>query len=103
MRRIPAVTLLLLALLAAPRSGRAQSFPIFNGDPVDPSDGQPYEIVPGVPLILPQPNGRYNPPIADTSKIGDVDIVVRAGSPMIGPTIPAPALRRPRSSPAARA
>jgi len=74
--------------LAAP--ARASSFPVFDGDPVDSSSGRPYPILPGVPLILPQPNGKYDPPIVDSSTTGDVDLVVRAGAMMAGPSIPPP-------------
>ncbi|TMA53606.1 MAG: hypothetical protein E6J75_15125, partial [Deltaproteobacteria bacterium] len=74
--------------LAAP--ARASSFPVFDGDPVDSSSGRPYPVLPGVPLILPQPNGKYDPPIVDSSTTGDVDLVVRAGAMMAGPSIPPP-------------
>ena len=78
----------LLAGLAAPAG--ASSFPVFDNDPVDSSSGRPYPILPGTPLILPQPNGKFNPPIVDSSTVGDVDLVVRAGTIMVGPSIPPP-------------
>ena len=78
----------LLAGLAAPAG--ASSFPVFDNDPVDSSSARPYPILPGTPLILPQPNGKFNPPIVDSSTVGDVDLVVRAGTIMVGPSIPPP-------------
>ena len=88
MRFIPIGALALL--LSAVVTVDAQTFPIFAGDPVDDASGHAYAVLPGVPLILPQPDGRFRPPIVDTSITGDVDIVVRAGSPTVGPTVPAP-------------
>src|SRR5207244_9534366 len=85
--------------LAAP--ARASSFPVFDGDPVDSSSGRPYPILPGVPLILPQPNGKYDPPIVDSSTTGDVDLVVRAGTMVVGPSIPPPSAS-PRTAVAGR-
>src|SRR5438445_12072307 len=79
---------LLLAGIAAPAG--AASFPVFDNDPVDSSSGRPYPILPGTPLILPQPDGKYDPPIVDSSTTGDVDLVVRAGTMMAGPSIPSP-------------
>ncbi|HEV7730939.1 MAG TPA: choice-of-anchor X domain-containing protein [Candidatus Binatia bacterium] len=81
--------LVLLVLLAAPL--RAQPFPVLSGDPVDPDTGRAYAILPGVPLLLPQSNGRYRPPIVDPTRIGDVDLVVRVGHLGIGPAMPQPA------------
>ena len=81
---------LLLALV--PGLAAAQ-FPILAGDPVDPSTGQAYTIFPGLPLIVPPSHG--DPVVIDGTKIGDVDLVVRAGSPMVGPTIPPPATSPP--------
>lgn len=76
-----------LALLHAATSG-AVSFPILAGDPIDPQTGDAYTIFPGLPLISPPLN-------IDATKIGDVDLVVRAGTPMVGPTIPPPAIVLP--------
>ncbi|TMA53372.1 MAG: hypothetical protein E6J75_15445, partial [Deltaproteobacteria bacterium] len=81
---------LLLVGLALPPAARASGFPVFVNDPVNSSTGRPYPILPGTPLILPQPDGRFDPPIVDSSIIGDVDLVVRAGTMMAGPSIPPP-------------
>ena len=71
------------------------SFPIFAGDPIDPGTGRPYTILPGLPLLLPQPTGQFSPPIVDASKQGDIDLVVRAGHVMGGPSIPPPVATPP--------
>jgi hypothetical protein len=63
---------------------------IFDGDPIDPSTSQAYPILPGVPLITPQADGRYRPPIVNTGQVGDVDLVVRAATVGIGPLMPPP-------------
>src|SRR2546426_6503677 len=81
---------LLLVGLALPPAARASGFPVFVNDPVNSSTGRPYPVLPGRPLILPQPDGRFDPPIVDSSIIGDVDLVVRAGTMMAGPSIPLP-------------
>ncbi len=81
------IVLLLVAL-----GGPASAASIFDGDPVDPATGRPYAILPGVPLILPQP-GRpddFSPPIVDPSVRGDVDLVVRAAHLGVGPLMPPP-------------
>ncbi len=71
---------------------------VFFGDPVDGS-GVPYAMLPGFPLILPdpgtdpaQPNTAWSSgtPSIDASSIGDVDLVARCGS-IAEVTIPAPA------------
>lgn len=81
-------------LVAAP--AHAQTFPVFAGDPVDTTTGAPFPILPGVPLILPQPgSGKFNPPIVVAGTIGDVDLVVRAGSPAVGATMPPPSAPPP--------
>jgi hypothetical protein len=77
---------LALALMASPGPGAT----IFDGDPVDPATGRPYAILPGVPLILPQPDGKFDPPVVVPSIVGDVDLVVRSTSAGIGPVIPPP-------------
>jgi hypothetical protein len=88
-----AAALLVVLLAAAATAGAAT---IFDGDPVDPGSGRPYVVLPGVPLILPQPaSGRYRPPIVDTSVVGDVDLVVRAGTLGIGPLMPPPVATPP--------
>ena len=79
-----------LLLVGAVALARASTFPVFDHDPVDSSSGRAYPILPGMPLILPQPDGKYDPPIVDSSTMGDVDLVVRAGTMMAGPSIPSP-------------
>jgi hypothetical protein len=71
---------------------------IFDGDPIDSTTGRPYSILPGLPLILPQPGGGgrdYTPPVVDLAKIGDVDLVVRAATLGIGPLMPPPVVTPP--------
>jgi len=85
---IRAAAAFLLLGVAVP--ARSSSFPVFNNDPVDSSSGRPYPILPGTPLILAQPDGKYDPPIVDSSTMGDVDLVVRAGTMMAGPSMPSP-------------
>ncbi len=89
MRTVPAIALVALALTSA----RAAT--IFDGDPVDPGTQRAYAILPGVPLILPQPDGKFDPPIVDPSIVGDVDLVVRAASLGIGPAMPPPVASPP--------
>lgn len=84
----------LLAIAAASGVG-AQSYPIFAGDPVNSVTGRPWEALPGIPLLLPQPDGRYNPPIVDQTHHGDVDLVVRAMTGFVGATMPAPVASPP--------
>lgn len=84
---------ILLALLAA-LPARAQ-FPVLSGDPVDPGTGRAIAALPGVPFILPDEDGRFRPPIVDTTRVGDVDIVVRAGHVGLGPVMPAPVATPP--------
>ncbi len=79
------------AVLAGAMTGltsRAEAYAVFAGDPVDPDTDLPWTILPGVPLILPQNNGKYRPPIIDTGVTGDVDLVVREGHVVVGPTMP---------------
>src|SRR5262249_6859286 len=79
--------------LCAPRPVHAQDSEVFDGDPVDPSDGEPYEILPGHELVKPGPDGILGTADdeVDSSIIGDIDLVVRAGSPDATPAIPPPA------------
>lgn len=85
-----AAAALWLTLTLAAAAG-AQPFPILAGDPIDPAQGTAYPILPGVPLFLPDADGKYDPSRVDPSVIGDVDLVVRAGSVAVGPGIPGPA------------
>lgn len=73
---------------------------VFNGDPVNPSTGLPYEILPGFPLVMPGPDGLIGTAddIVDTSTIGDIDMVVRSGAPAATATIPPPTARGGRTA-----
>lgn len=88
--RIPMLLLAAMGALVLASPVGAQSYPIFAGDPVDSATGRAYPILPGVPLVVPQPDGKYKPPIVVSGTIGDVDIVVRAGSVPVVSDIPAP-------------
>lgn len=85
--------IVVFALLAAASTARA-AFPIFAGDPTD-ARGRAWAVLPGVPLLLPQPDGKFDPPIVDGSVIGDVDLVVRAATVTPGPLMPPPVATPP--------
>ncbi len=91
------VVALATALIAAvgPGSARAASV-VFNGDPVDPGSGRPYEILPGQPLVTAGGDGRLGTAddVIDASRVGDIDVVVRLGAVPTGPAIPSPASSR---------
>jgi hypothetical protein len=78
------------ALLAPPQLASAQH--VFSGDPVDSATSRPYPLLPGVPLILPGPDEKFGTgdDVVNTGIVGDVDLVVRAGTIASGP-IPPPA------------
>ena len=86
------MTRLLALLLIAAMPAAAAQLPVFAGDPIDPTTGVPYIILPGVPLVNPGPDGRFGnrDDIIDPSIIGDVDLVVRTGGGYTGGPIPAP-------------
>ena len=86
----PRVRALVLATGILGGVAQAQTFPVLAGDPVDPATSRAYPMLPGVPLILPQANGKFEPPIVVAGTIGDVDLVIRAGSPAPGPSMPPP-------------
>jgi hypothetical protein len=88
-RDVPAA-LALAALCCAPGIAVGQPFPVLNGDPVDMSTGRAHPILPGVPLLLPQNDGEYDPPIVVGGTIGDVDLVLRLGTPAVTMTMPEP-------------
>ncbi len=76
-------------------AGRAVAVSVvFNGDPINPSTGLPYEIAPGFPLVLPGPDGVLGTAddVVDTSIIGDIDVVVRSGVPVATSVIPNPTI-----------
>lgn len=81
---------MLLALLLGGVVAPADGASIFDSDPVDPATGRPYAILPGMPLILPQPDGKFDPPIVVPAVVGDVDLVVRAAHLGVGPLMPPP-------------
>jgi hypothetical protein len=82
-----------VALLLGAAAANAQAQAVFSGDPIDPGSGQPYTILPGLPLVLPGADGSFNTgdDIINTGLIGDVDLVVRSNHDFAGGTIPAPA------------
>jgi parallel beta-helix repeat protein len=69
---------------------------VFDGDPVDPGTGIPYEILPGQPLVTPGVDGRLGTgdDVIDTTISGDIDLVVRLGAVPAPSTIPDPAPAR---------
>ena len=69
---------------------------VFTGDPVDAGTGQPYEILPGLPLVTAGIDGRLGTAddVIDPSRVGDVDLVVRLGNVPSGAAIPPPAAAR---------
>ena len=83
--------LLTVLLVVSSRAAHAQ-LPVFAGDPVNPSTGSPYIILPGVPLVDPGPDGRFGngDDLIDPTIVGDVDLVVRTGGGYAGGAIPAP-------------
>src|SRR5262249_29064350 len=87
----PWLTLAAVLVAASARVAGAQ-LPVFAGDPIDPTSGAPYVILPGVPLVNPGPDERFrnSDDLIDPSIIGDVDLVVRTGGGYTGGPIPAP-------------
>src|SRR5205085_12671062 len=72
---------------------------VLSGDPVDPSTGHAYPIIPGMPLLLPGADKRFgtSDDTINTGITGDVDLVVRAGS-VLSASIP-PAARAAGGAP----
>ena len=93
-RRAVLTGVLLAALAAVPVRGWAASA-VFNGDPVDPVTSVPYEILPGLALVQAGPDGFLGTAddIVNPAIVGDIDLVVRSGSPAAGATIPPPSAR----------
>src|SRR5262249_56971525 len=91
------MTRLVAMLLIAAMPAAAAQLPVFASDPIDPTTGAPYIILPGVPLVNPGPYGRVGngDDIIDPSIIGDVDLVVRTGAGYAGGPIPSPQARLP--------
>src|SRR6185369_8724228 len=92
---IAAVAAAILLVLASGAPATAASA-VFAGDPVDPSTGTPYEILPGQPLVTAGPDGRLGTAddVVDPTVIGDIDLVVRLGAVPADGTIPDPAPAR---------
>ncbi|MBX3027100.1 right-handed parallel beta-helix repeat-containing protein [bacterium] len=87
------LALAIVGLVMGPGTGWAASA-VFTGDPVDPGSGQPYEILPGKPLVRPGADGILGTAddVVDRGVIGDIDLVVRAGDRPASADIPPPAL-----------
>lgn len=84
-----ALTLLMVTAFA--RDAGAQ-LPVLGGDPIDPSTGAAYIILPGVPLVHPGGDGKYDTAddLIDAGIVGDVDLVIRTGGGYAGGPIPGP-------------
>src|SRR5262245_8929163 len=89
---LPLILPTIAALLIASAPVTHAQLPVFAGDPIDPTTGAPYIILPGVPLVNPGPDGRFGTgdDLIDPSIVGDVDLVVRTGGGYTGGPIPAP-------------
>lgn len=92
--------LVLIAVLACMPAAAFAVSAVFTGDPVNPVTGLPYELLPGFPLVMPGPDGLIGTgdDIIDASTIGDIDMVVRSGSPLTTDTIPPPAAQGNRAA-----
>lgn len=82
----------LALLLACVAWTAAQAQPVFTGDPIDSSTGDPYVMLPGVPLIHPGDDEKYGTQDDrfDPMLVGDVDLVVRTRGGYAGGPIPPP-------------
>src|SRR5262249_10963493 len=98
MNTVRALAMFLAYIAAAPATVRAARV-VFAGDPIDASSGQPYEMLPGLPLILPGPDGLLGTAddSVDASVTGDIDMVVRAGWLPATPILPLPTARGGRA------
>ncbi len=78
-------------LLGGVAPARAQ-LAVFAGDPAEDVSGVPFSMLPGLPLVLPGPDGRYDTDddVIDTGLTGDVDVVIRTGGTYAGGAIPLP-------------
>ncbi len=91
MKRLACVAILIICC-GATRAMAVSA--VFNGDPINPASGLPYEIAPGFPLVLPGPDGVLGTAddVVDSAIIGDIDMVVRSGSPAATSVIPPPTI-----------
>jgi hypothetical protein len=91
--------LVALTICTLPATAGALSA-VFDGDPVDPSSGLPYEILPGKPLVEPGPDGQLGTAddVVNPAVIGDIDLVVRSGSVPATAIIPPSALAGGRAA-----
>jgi len=73
---------------------------VFTGDPVNASTGAPYEILPGFPLVEAGPDTILGTAddVVTPGTVGDIDMVVRSGSPAVASTLPPPQIQSGRSS-----
>lgn len=73
--------LLSIALLGLAVSASAQP-QVLQGDPINPSTGQAYILLPGTGLVLPGEDEKFNSDddVINGSIVGDIDLVIRAGS-----------------------
>lgn len=90
MKRAANILFALLAVAALSRTPLTHA-QVFSGDPVDPLTLLPYPMLPGLPLVLPGPDLRWNTSddTVDLGFAGDVDLVVRVGA-VSDTVIPAP-------------
>jgi hypothetical protein len=93
MTRRGARLLIALGISALPSVALAVSA-VFDGDPVDQSTSQPYEMLPGKPLVQPGPDGVIGTAddVVNPGLVGDIDLVIRSGNLPATAVIPPPAL-----------
>ena len=84
--------LLLCAALVLPAASARAQLAVFDGDPADDVSGVPFSMLPGVPLVLPGADGKFDTSddVIDTGLTGDVDVVIRTGGTFAGGAIPPP-------------
>ena len=91
-RRAWAVLGLGAAVLACDPTPLSSDDPMLDGDFVLPPTGRLLELLPGLPWRTPGPDERLGSEddVVEPAVVGDVDLVVRAGTPA-GPGAPSPA------------
>ncbi len=89
-RPLPILAAIAAALLAGLPSSAVRAQQVFLGDPVD-SSGRPYPMLPGLPLLLPGPDGEFGTAddVHDPAYTGDLDLAVRVGT-ISSAAVPAP-------------